>query len=191
MLLDKILPHYHISAAYEINVHAPPEVVYQHVLNFHVADSQVARVLMNLRSLPSAIFRQRKKQSGITSTNPTLADMLQRSAFAQLAATPNEELVIGIIGNFWKIACGTQIRPKDAEDFMQFNQPGFAKAAMNFYITDEGSDLRLTTETRIYVCDEQSLKRFRRYWLVVGPFSGWIRKDFLKRIRTAAESNIS
>jgi len=36
--------------------------------------------------------------------------------------------------------------------------------------------------------DEASLKRFRRYWSVVGPFSGFIRTRMLNAIRAAAEA---
>jgi hypothetical protein len=46
----------------------------------------------------------------------------------------------------------------------------------------------LSTETRVHVADPASRKKFRRYWLVVRPFSGLIRILLLRAARTRAEA---
>ena len=38
----------------------------------------------------------------------------------------------------------------------------------------------LSTETRVQAVDAASRRAFRRYWLVVGPFSGLIRRRWLR-----------
>jgi hypothetical protein len=38
----------------------------------------------------------------------------------------------------------------------------------------------LSTETRVLAVDAAALRAFRRYWLVVGPFSGLIRRRWLQ-----------
>jgi hypothetical protein len=38
----------------------------------------------------------------------------------------------------------------------------------------------LSTETRVQAVDDAALRAFRRYWRVVGPFSGLIRRRWLR-----------
>jgi hypothetical protein len=37
-------------------------------------------------------------------------------------------------------------------------------------------------ETRVALTDEQSRRRFRRYWLLIGPFSALIRRLALRQV---------
>ena len=46
---------------------------------------------------------------------------------------------------------------------------------------------RLVTETRIALTDEAARRAFRRYWLVVRPFSGLTRRLLLRAAKRAAE----
>ena len=45
---------------------------------------------------------------------------------------------------------------------------------------------RLATETRVKALDERALRRFRLYWLAIGPFSGLIRRRWLRAAQEAA-----
>ena len=47
---------------------------------------------------------------------------------------------------------------------------------------------RLATETRVHALNPTARRRFRLYWLVVGPFSALIRRRWLSAARRAAES---
>ena len=49
---------------------------------------------------------------------------------------------------------------------------------INFRTSTRG----LTTETRVLLTDERSRRAFRRYWLVIRPFSGLIRRNWLTAI---------
>jgi len=46
----------------------------------------------------------------------------------------------------------------------------------------------LTTETRVLCSGTAALRSFKRYWLVVGPFSGLIRRHILRAIARVAEA---
>jgi hypothetical protein len=46
---------------------------------------------------------------------------------------------------------------------------------------------RLETETRVYLTDAASRRRFACYWLVVRPFSGAVRRSWLAAARRRAE----
>jgi hypothetical protein len=46
---------------------------------------------------------------------------------------------------------------------------------------------RLSTETRVQATDAMSRRQFLRYWRIIGPFSGLVRRDLLRRIKREAE----
>ena len=63
------------------------------------------------------------------------------------------------------------------EQFLRFDRPGFAKIATSLRVDPYGSGSSiLTMETRVAITDDESRRRFRRYWLLVGPFSAVIRR---------------
>jgi hypothetical protein len=45
----------------------------------------------------------------------------------------------------------------------------------------------LTTETRVLCLDDASRKSFQRYWRVIRPFSGWIRRRGLAIAKEQSE----
>lgn len=99
---------------------------------------------------------------------------------------PNEEIVIGVVGKFWKLT--GNIQSVSTERFVEFNEKGFAKAAWNFSLRSDGADkTTLTTETRIRCMDDASRRKFKQYWTFIGPFSGIIRKEMLRIIKRDAE----
>ena len=48
--------------------------------------------------------------------------------------------------------------------------------------------VRTPTETRVQAVDDRARRAFRRYWLVVGSFSGLIRRRWLLAVETATET---
>ena len=99
---------------------------------------------------------------------------------------PNTELVLGLVGKFWTLT--GEIERVDATKYRQFGSSGYAKVAWNFAI-DETSPgaVRLSTETRIKCTDDHSRRRFKLYWLLVGRFSGLIRKEMLSCVKRRVE----
>jgi hypothetical protein len=49
----------------------------------------------------------------------------------------------------------------------------------------------LTTETRVRCTDPAIRRAFLRYWRVIRPFSGLVRREALRLARVDAESNRS
>ena len=71
------------------------------------------------------------------------------------------------------------------EDFVAFCQPGFAKMATSFRLEDAArphQGLHLSVETRVWVADQGTRRRFSAYWLVMRPASRRIRREWLQRI---------
>ena len=182
MLIDEIMPEPHFAERHAVRVAAPPERAYEAMRRLDLRGSPVARTLMALRSLP-AVFGGRRRRRGLGSTMDTLLE----NGFVVLAERAPRELVLGLAGQFWKPTGG--IARLEPDEFRGCDLPGLALAAWNFTVlpTDEGS--LVATETRVRCTDDAAHRSFARYWRVVRPFSGVIRKEALRAIRRAAESD--
>ena len=97
-------------------------------------------------------------------------------------------ILAGIAGRFWRLDSGF-VPIETPEEFLAFQREGFARAVIAFW-TEAGStgDTLLHTETRVQCFGAVAERRFRAYWMVVGPFSGLIRHAMLRLIKRRAES---
>jgi hypothetical protein len=189
LLIDRFLPTHDVAASYAVGVAAPPERVWNAVRALEMRGSPVVRGLFLLRSLPALLAHPRRtlaaRRQGRGGLGLTL-DQLLRGGFTLLGERPGEELLLGLVGRFWRTDGG--IVRVAAGEWREWERPGYAKAAWNFTLAP-GADgaVRLATETRVRCTDEASRRRFLRYWRLVGPFSGIIRRDMLRSLRRAAE----
>jgi hypothetical protein len=176
MLIDDFLPIYDVSERHCIKVHAAIDEVYDAVWRLDISRTKLTMLLFRLRGIPAGSFAPNCF---------TLEDFL-KMRFILLGDKPNEELLLGLVGRFW--TASGELRRLDAEGFRSFKEQGYAKAVWNFSLADQrdGSVL-LETETRVYCLDQMSRRRFRLYRLVVGPFSGLIRREVLRAVKRSAE----
>ncbi len=174
MLIDRFMPRYDVLARYRIDIHAPIERAYAAARRMDMCDSSMVRWLLRMRGFP---------RSALT------LDAMFRSGFVLLADNPPGEVVFGLVGRFWTPL--PQILRCDADGFAGFHRPGFAKMAGNlaFIPQGDGRSVRVTTETRVRCSCDSSRRSFRLYWLLIGPFSGLIRKEWLRLIKERAEGD--
>jgi hypothetical protein len=87
-----------------------------------------------------------------------------------LGERPGTELVYGAVGQPWKGTVGSPPEPPvTAETFAAFAEPGFAKLVESTVVTPYGvGGCVLTLESRVVMTDEDSRRRFRRYWQAAG-----------------------
>ncbi len=186
-LINQTLPHYHINEIHSIKINASPERVYEALKQYRMGSSPLFRFLFSLRKLgglPTLLLRRQPLTRNWNLEEPA---MLNLKPFVVVAETPNEEVVLGLIGKFW-LPAPPQVNLKDGAEFLRFNDPHYAKAAMNFHLESQNGVTRLTTETRVNVPDSTARLLFRFYWTLIGFFSGWIRIDMLQRIKHEAEA---
>jgi hypothetical protein len=170
--LSAFLPEYDVAREYRLAMAAPADVVYAAVRALDLGESWLIRRLFALRRIP---------ESALTLSG------LERIGFAVLAEEPGQELVLGLIGRFWRTR-GDVVRT-DPDHFRAFHEPGYAKAAWNFRVLPgRTAGVVLATETRVRCTDEVSREAFRRYWRLIGPFSGWIRRETLRIVKRRAEA---
>jgi hypothetical protein len=180
-LIDECLPTHDFSAVYEIRIDAPTPVIYESLLNSDFNELRLVRFLMSIRSGRSLPRNH---------TTAGLRQRLQGTGFVILAEVPNEEIVIGVAGQFWR-PDGGRCLELTPDDFVGFSLPGHAKAAWNFKLRAESpQSTTLSTETRIK-CFGNALWKFRVYWGLVGPFSGLMRRAILKQMKAKAEATLS
>lgn len=145
-------------------------------------NSWLVRLLMTIRS---------GKRIPRTRVPTALHQRLQGTGFVILAEVPDDEIVIGVAGRFWR-PDGGRCLDLTADDFAGFSRPGYAKVAWNFKLGAESpKETVLSTETRIKCSGRAALWKFRLYWSLVRLFSGLIRKAILKQVKTEAESTFT
>lgn len=171
MLQEKYLPQYHFNEKHSIIIDRSAEHTFSLIDKFDFSDSNIVRILLFLRGMR---WKTVKKED------------LHASRFIELEQIPNKEIIIGLIGQFWRPAGNLQKFAPD--EFIPFERNGFAKASWNFQIIPkDNNSCELQTETRILCIGEKTKQNFSRYWFFVHPFSALIRKQMLKSIKRKAE----
>jgi hypothetical protein len=184
MLIDEWMPAWDVHERHETRIRAGREQVWARVRALDFGRSPVIGALFAVRSLPGLLTaRGRRKMLDARRGG------LLRIGFVVLAESACDELVLGLVGRFWRPGGG--IERVTPEELRGFDRPGFAVAAWNFSLAagGDGDWVRLATETRVRCTDPASRRSFRRYWTVIRPFSGLIRMEMLKSVRRAAEAD--
>jgi hypothetical protein len=172
--LDEFLPEYEFSERHRLTIAASPERIDAAVRAVSLDDMPAARVLWWVRRLGRPYGDSRK---------PFVAGALETAVV--LDDVPGEGVVLGLTGQFWKLRGGdTGGRPRSRDEFVDFDRPDACKAVIDFRV----APALLSTETRVHVPDPVARRKFRRYWLVIRPFSGLIRIFFLRAARRRAEA---
>lgn len=179
MKLDELMPHADVAARYETRVRASLERTREAMRNADFSQLPLTRVLMGLRKLGWG--RQKAEQAA------TQEERLRAAGFITLPTGSENEVLLGVVGRFWRpdsgMVCGLA-----AEEIIAFKRDGFAKAMWNFTVERVESDVMLlATETRVLAYGSAARRKFRAYWLLVGPFSGLIRKEMLRLVKRRAE----
>ena len=146
--------------------------------------SPLVYLMFTIRELPAKLTGKSilKKERA----KPFLTQLLDEEFM--LLADSNQEIVFGLIGQFWKLTGSTNIKLTEARAYLDFNSTGFAKVAANLAFRTEADKTLLSTETRIWTPDEKTRKKFAIYWRLISLGSGWIRIMWLNAIKRRAEN---
>ena len=159
--LDRAVPHWHFGERHETFVSAPPARVYAAVRAVTAREIFLFRTLVAIRRLgcagPESILNP--------SPDAPILDIALRSGFFLIAEEAPQEIVVA----------------------MYVIKPDRVLAAMNFRLLPVDDGVHLTTETRVFASDDAARRRFRWYWWLIRPGSGFIRRMWLRAIRKRAE----
>ncbi len=150
-VLDAWLPEWDVRARYERRVAADPATAVDAAIGMPIAPDGLVRALFRLRGLPRA---------------GSVGGTLRALGFEELLREPGR-VVLGAAGRPW--VPRTPPRPFSAAG------PGDVRLVVSV----EADGEVLATETRVRAEDAAARRAFLRYWRVVGPFSGVIRRRWL------------
>ena len=184
-VLDRLVPTFQAVERHSATIAASADQVWGALTQVTVGELRLFRLLMGLRVLPG---RLRGSPRARFDADKPLLDWAVRFGFTILGEEARRELVVGAIGQPWRLA-GIGIAVAGGQDFAAFDQAGYAKMAANFRLVPlaGGRATRLSTETRVVCTDAASTRRFGRYWWLIRPASGAIRRSWLAAIKRRAE----
>ena len=182
LLIDQFLPRYDFAIVHAQVFGVPPEVCLRAARNLDLFRHPAIRALLDLRALPQrAVGRLTGRRDGGDHVPATFrVEDMTRYGWDLLGENPSE-IVLGQISRPWKAASGAAAPAA----FATYDTPGYAKIALSLRVDPRGTTSSiLTLETRVALTDPASLRRFRRYWIVIGPFSGLLRRGALRLLDT-------
>jgi uncharacterized protein YndB with AHSA1/START domain len=185
-VLDRLVPTFQAAERHAVTVAAPAERVWAALADVTVGELWLFRLLMGVRVLPGRLLGRPRARFD---AEEQLLGWAVRFGFTVLDLDAGQELVVGAIGQPWRLAGGRGVAVAGGEEFAAFDRAGYAKMAANFRLapTAGGGAVRLSTETRVACTDASSARRFARYWRLVRPASGAIRRSWLAAIKRRAE----
>ena len=152
---DDALPQFDVNEVHSISLPCAPDEAVRRALAAPAAPDRLTAALFRVRGLRR---------------DTTVEELFDRTGFETLARSPTE-LVVAASGTPWRPSGG--LRPFGAGD---------ADGARCDRHPSGGGRRRLRALHRdpVQAVDAASRRAFRRYWLVVGPFSGLIRRRWLR-----------
>jgi hypothetical protein len=189
-VLDRLVPTFQAVERHSTMIAASADQVWDALAQVTVGELRLFRLLMGLRVLPGRLLGSPRARFD---AHESLLDWAVRFGFTILGEEVRRELVVGAIGQPWRLGGGRGMAVAGGEDFAAFDQAGYAKLAANFRLAPlaDARATRLSTETRVACTDARSARRFARYWWLIRPASGAIRGSWLAAIKRRAERDES
>lgn len=184
MLLDRIMPGYEFGERHQVLISAPPDRALEAAKSAPLGEMPLVRFLFAIRSLPASIGGERGLP---TDETVSLYEQMLALGFIQLGEESDREVVCGGVGQMFRLRGGVTPFVRDAPSFLAFEEPGYARVAMNFSVRPAGGHTELATETRVLTTDPGARRRFGRYWRVIRPGSAAIRRSWLRAAKRRAE----
>jgi hypothetical protein len=182
-LLDNAMPEYQFSERHSARVHAKPERVLQAVRQSTFRDM---KSLMTLLKIRGAALRHDDSGAFRQWLDKPVLDSFVASGYVLGGGT--REIVACGGAN---LAAGAPLRTRSVEEFSAYREPRAVKIAFAFYVEDAGDGWStITAETRVFATDESSRSGLGRYWRLIVPGSGLLRRQWLNGIRQRAEGTI-
>jgi hypothetical protein len=194
MLLDKYLPKWDFTEVHTIKVKATPDAAYRALLEVTMPElSGIVSLLFYLRTLPEKMAGRRGNWLNSESNKPMMGQMLE-NGFVKIEEQAPQEIVFGMIvpgaiGRVWKKSSNLDVTPEDAPQLLAFKDPEYLWVIANFMVkaTDKPGTVILYTESRTKGLSPKATKSFSPYWAFIRPWSGLIRRLWLRAIKRRAE----
>ena len=175
--LDRLVPAPRTLEIDHIDLAAEPARVWEMIRHGDIARSPFTRALFAIRALPDIIRRQPHDPFEVHIDQ--LRSTPKRPGFQVLAEDAPHEVAVGAIGKVWQPDIPF-VHVANADEYAAFATAGFAKVAWAIRVVPRGEhDSRVEIEVRVDATDEDSWRKFRRYFRFIGPGSHFIRRAAL------------
>ena len=188
MMLDWLLPEFDATIVEHQVIEGDPESIYRAVTTVDMAEIPntytAVRLLFAARGAAERLVNAllgRAAPARMPEGALRLGDMAEHGDWVKLADSPPDEFAFGVVGRFW--GGETIWATIDADHFVAFDRPGFAKIACSVSLRPYGSAHTLVSyEARTQALDPASRAQFLRYWRVVRPGVAMVMRAFLHAV---------
>jgi hypothetical protein len=175
--LDEVLPTPRLVELDEIELALPVERTWDLIRHGDMGRLPIARALFSLRTVPGKLLGHHEEPLSLRIDD--LASSRERPGFQVLIDRPLGEFVVGAIGKVWQLDIPF-VHVATHIDFRDFGEGGFIKVAWAVQLTALGDKAtRVAFEVRVDATDDESWKKFRAYFMLIGKPSRFIRRSFL------------
>ena len=199
-LVDELLPVYDVSDAVAVVVERDREAVWRALLDVDLLalgrEAPLVGMLGALRVLPEIVGQllhgERPSKPPESMRLRDLSSIpMDEGGWILLGERPPEEIALGLVGKFWRPVI-EYARIASAEEFRNFDEPGFAKTVYDLSARELAPNRTLLAGTmRTATTDEHARRWFRRYWTFgVGSGAHILVGSLLQSARRAAEGDM-
>jgi hypothetical protein len=153
--LDDLMPEWDVRELHTRLVPASPRDAVAAATGIPFVPDRIVRTLFRLRRVPGG---------------GSVIGALRALGFEELVSDP-DAVVLGASGRPWS--------PRARPGPFAAASPGKIRIVLEISATQAGGGALLATETRVAAMDASARRAFRRYWLVIGPFSALVRRRWL------------
>ena len=157
------MPEWDVRERHTRLVPASPKDAVAAAIGIPFTPDGIVRTLFRVRGLPGG---------------GSMHGALRALGFEQLVCE-DACVVLGASGRPWS--------PRSRPGRFSAAGPGQIRVALEISATGSEGGAFLFTETRVQALDARARRAFRRYWLVVGPFSALVRKRWLAAAERALQ----
>jgi hypothetical protein len=196
-LAADFLPVYDVSDAVATVADTDREAAWRALLEVDLLkvgrEAPVVGMLGALRMLPEVVGHllhgERPARPPASMRLRDLASIpMYEGGWILLGERPGEEIALGLVGKFWRPVIEFA-RIATADEFREFDEPGFAKAVYDLSVRELAANRTLLSGLmRTATTDEHARRWFRRYWTFgVGSGAHILVRALLDSARRAAE----
>jgi hypothetical protein len=176
--LDRLIAAPRLLEIDHADLAALPARVWEAVRHGDLARSPLVRALFAVRTLPGRL-RGNVGTGELELRIDDIARPSKRPGFRLLVDEPPREFAVGAIGKVWHVDIPFA-SIDTAEQFASFDRQGYVRVAWAVRVRPRGErDSRVEIELRVDATDEESWRKFRRYFRLIGPGSHYVRRSAL------------
>lgn len=183
--LAEALPHAPFCELHTRTINQSIDHVWPECIDVEIGDVRTMGPLMALRHLPKQLSG---KDSIELEAPDSLLDAFASNGFIILRkdlepVDGRAVILFGAAGKFWSLTSNEPHLFESPQEFLEFNEPGWAKTVCRLEAIDLGDGTtRIETETLIAGTDSASTRKFAPYWAIIRLPSGLIRRSWLAAI---------